>query len=272
MQVDENYSKLLQEQEEAEIQKKGEEKYNPKAKARYFVAVLYPESMIPNWQDVIDDTLGIPYCYCVHDKDVLQDGTTLRKPHVHIMVAFNNSTTTKHALEVFNLLCQKDKGIKYCEMVVSVRNKYEYLIHNTNGAKKANKHLYDVSERISGNNFDIGAYEQLSTADKREMRKTIASIVNACSFTNFAELDEYVRTKMSDEYYDEFICHQGYFANLVRGCYNSLKTELSGETNFIEQLRFLRKQFEADEIGLEEYQEELHQLRKAYRHSHLGEQ
>ena len=77
---------------------------------------------------------------------------------------------------------------------------------------------------------------------------------------------------MSDEYYDEFICHQGYFANLVRGCYNSLKTELSGETNFIEQLRFLRKQFDADEIGLEEYQEELHQLRKAYRHSHLDEQ
>lgn len=264
--------KLLQEKEEAKIQKQGEEKYNPKAKARYFVAVLYPESMIPNWQDVIDDTLQVPYCYCIHDKDVLQDGTTLRKPHVHIMVAFNNSTTTKHALEVFNLLCQKDKGIKYCEMVVSVRNKYEYLIHNTNGAKKANKHLYDVSERISGNNFDIGAYEQLSTADKREMRKAIASIVNACGFTNFAELDEYVRTKMSDEYYDEFICHQGYFANLVRGCYNSLKTELSGETNFIEQLRFLRKQFDADEIGLEEYQEELYQLRKAYRHSHLGEQ
>ena len=254
--------KYIQEQEELEIEAKGVEKFNPKAKTRYFVAVMYPESMIPNWKDEIDDIIQRPFAYCIHDKDLCKDGVTLRKEHVHIMIAFNNSTTTKHALEVYNLLSQKGKNIKYCEMVINVRNKFEYLIHNTEKAKKDGKYLYDESERILGNSFDIGAYEQLSLSDKRNIRKSIAAIINKFHFLSFSELDEYVREHLSDEYYDEFTSHQGYFANLVRGHYNSLKSELTGEQDAINELIALKN--EKNNMDANEYEKALHDLKAQY--------
>ena len=69
-------------------------------KARYWTAVCYPENMRPDWKERIGEILQLPYAYCVHDKDVQSDGDD-RKAHVHIMVAWPNTTTYKAALEVF---------------------------------------------------------------------------------------------------------------------------------------------------------------------------
>ena len=43
---------------------------NPKVKVRYWWGILYPENMIENWKDQIEDVLQLPFCYCVHDKDL----------------------------------------------------------------------------------------------------------------------------------------------------------------------------------------------------------
>ena len=43
---------------------------NPKVKVRYWWGILYPENMIENWKDEIEDVLQLPFCYCVHDKDI----------------------------------------------------------------------------------------------------------------------------------------------------------------------------------------------------------
>lgn len=259
--AEENKNKL-QELEEREIQKKGEEKFNPKSKSRYIVAVLYPESMIPNWKDELDDALQLPYCYCVHDKDVLKDGITLRKCHVHLMIAFPSPTTCNHALTLFNRLTQKGKGIKYCELVANVRYMYNYLIHDTSKAKKDNKHIYEPCERVEGNNFDIGSYEQISTVEKRQMKKEIASLVDSMHFLNFMEMDTYVREHLSDEHYDIFTTHQGYFANLIRGHYNSLKSKLTGEREVIS--KFIELEKKKEKMSPEKYNDFLAELRMDY--------
>ena len=90
-----------------------------------------------------------------------------RKDHVHLIVAFPNTTTYKHALNVMDLLsAEGKKAINKCEAVVGIRNVYDYLIHDTEDCRKKGKEQYDPSERITGNNFDIGAYEQLGTVEK----------------------------------------------------------------------------------------------------------
>ena len=71
-----------------------------KTKGRYFLAVLYPENMRKEWQDEIGDLLGYPYAYCIHDKDKTKDGDE-RKTHVHMIVAFPNTTTMQHAMTIF---------------------------------------------------------------------------------------------------------------------------------------------------------------------------
>ena len=74
------------------------------------------------------------------------------------------------ATNVMDLLsAEGKKAINKCEAVVGIRNVYDYLIHDTEDCRKKGKEQYDPSERITGNNFDIGAYEQLGTAEKNEM-------------------------------------------------------------------------------------------------------
>lgn len=72
-------------------------------KARYWWAVLYPENMVPDWESRIGDIVQVPYAYAAHtlDKDSKSEH---RKDHVHLILVFGNTTTYKHAMEVFNLL------------------------------------------------------------------------------------------------------------------------------------------------------------------------
>ena len=98
-------------------------------KARFWTGVLYPENMREDWKEVIGDTLQYPYAYCQHSQDK-DSKSEHRKDHVHLIVAFPNTTTYKHALNVMDLLsAEGKKAINKCEAVVGIRNVYDYLIH-----------------------------------------------------------------------------------------------------------------------------------------------
>lgn len=139
-------------------------------KARYFVAVLYPENMKPDWKERIGDYLQLPYAYCIHDKDLTNDPDETRKVHVHIIIAYNNTTTLNHAISVFDRLNDYGKhAFNKAEIVINIRHMYDYLLHHTEDCRRLNKHQYDLSERITGNNFDIGCYEQISEAELEQL-------------------------------------------------------------------------------------------------------
>ena len=149
------------------------------SKARYYWAVLYPENMRDSWQDDIDLLLQVPYAYCIHDKDYLSDiflpdnlkctAGSERKEHVHLILAFANTTTRNHALEVFKALYAPGKVAipgNFIQSIFNIRKAFDYLIHDTDDARKKHKYQYSKDERIMGNCFDIGAYEQLSITFK----------------------------------------------------------------------------------------------------------
>ena len=134
--------------------------------ARYFTGSCYPENMIDNWVSEVDHILQIPFCYCIHNKDVNNDCEG-RKVHVHFILAFPNTTTKKHALSIINRLSLPDRiCCPHLEVPVNIRYIYDYLIHDTDNARSKGKFLYNPSDRICGNGFDIGSYEQFSLADK----------------------------------------------------------------------------------------------------------
>lgn len=204
-------------------------------KARYWVAVMYPENMIDDWQEEIAEKLQKPFAYCIHDKCVDSEGKH-RKDHVHIMLVYGAPTTYKNAMSVFKELEKPGcVALNKCERVIGVRYMYNYLIHDTEESRKKKKHPYSPSERIEGNGFDIGSYEQISLHDKASIKKTIRSAISEQHIFNFYDLDEYVATQMSDEAYDVFTGNQGYFANLVRGYYNKIKLYASGENTFLQR-------------------------------------
>lgn len=205
-----------------------------KTKARYWVGVCYPENMVEAWQEEIGDILEYPYAYCIHDKDHLAEykpgkGASKevqerdRKVHVHIIVAFPNTTTYNNALNLFKKLSKENCScINTVQAVENIRNKYEYLIHNTETCKKQKKYLYKIKERITGNNFDIGSYEQISIADKAKMKIEISDYILENCITNYADLYAHIRSNFSDEYMEIFTTFSGHFERLCKGVYHNL--------------------------------------------------
>lgn len=146
-------------------------------KARFWVAVLYLENMLDGWQQLIDDLLELPFAYCIHNADV-DSKSEHRKDHVHIILAFPNTTTYKHAMEVFDLLSAPGRrALNTCQAVINIRSKYDYLIHDTKKCREQGKHLYDAADRITGNGFDIGSYEQVTQEDKNRMLREMLDFV-----------------------------------------------------------------------------------------------
>ena len=198
-------------------------------KAKYWTGVLYPENMIENWQDILEDTLQVPFAYCIHDKDTLLDNDITsdhdeRKVHVHIDLAFTNTTTYNHVLKLLQSL-SKDLTkpcINTVQKIINIRYAYEYLIHNTESCKKKNKHLYDTSERITGNNFDIGAYEQLSLDEKLKIKIEIANLITENEISNFAVLWKTVNELYSEDrdVAEIIMSNNGFFDRLCKGYYH----------------------------------------------------
>lgn len=186
----------------------------PITKSRYWWAVLYPENMRDDWEDAVGDTVQVPYAYCIHSADT--DGKSEhRKDHVHLILVFPNTTTYKHALNIFKLLGAT--SVNTCQAVVNIRHAYEYLVHNTETCRKQGKHRYDDSERITGNNFDIGAYEQVSQQLKNEMLREMIDFVvdnGICDITTF-----YISCqKLNDPlYFDVFKSYGSLIERICKG-------------------------------------------------------
>ena len=183
------------------------------SKAKYWVAVLYPESLIINWERFIYDLVQVPFAYCVHDKD--KDGHNGdRKTHVHLVLAFPNTTTYKHALETFQRL---QPNCNYCEQVLNIRYMYNYLIHDTESCVKAGKYLYNINERVTGNNFDIGSFEQISLTDKRKMLKDLCDFIKDYEIYNFMDFYERFDFSLGSEYFEVLASYSGLLERLCKG-------------------------------------------------------
>lgn len=189
-------------------------------KARFWTAVLYQENMRENWQEEIGDKLQTPYAYCCHTQDK-DSKSEHRKDHVHIVLAFQNTTTYKHAMNVFDLLsADGKKALNKCEAVIGIRNVYDYLIHDTEDCRKKGKELYPAEARITGNNFDIGAYEQLSAAEKNEMFLQMGEAIRDNGFTNYMDFYEFVVDTYEDINYVEVMrAYSSHFERLTKGNY-----------------------------------------------------
>lgn len=215
-------------------------------KARFWMGVCYQESMLDSWCEDIGDILQLPYAYCEHTLDV-DANSDHRKDHVHIIIAFPNTTTHKHAKEVFNLLSKSfNPCCSTCEAVISIRGAYDYLIHNTESSRLKGKYQYPESARISGNNFDIGSYEQISASDKNRIALELCDFIVDNNITNFADFFLYVRTIEDTNYFEILKTYSGLFERLTKA--NYLKITWKGDSG--EDLSpDANDQLDPDEVG-----------------------
>ena len=184
-------------------------------KAKYWWAVLYPESMLNDWENNISDLVQVPFSYCVHNKDLVEDSEE-RKTHVHLILVFPNTTTYNHALSVFQEL-QPNCGI--CKRIINIRQAYDYLIHNTDDCIKKGKYQYSDSDRICGNNFDIGAYQQLGVEEKHKMLDQLIDFIVDNGFTNMIDFRIGMNSVFPDEYKELLYGYHGLLECFCKGNY-----------------------------------------------------
>lgn len=168
-------------------------------KCKYWTCVYWKENLVDNWQDIISLKFQNPCCYCIHDvKDYEEEEF---KWHVHVLLCFPNTTTYNHALSVFKSICVNDNSVNYCERVFNIRYMYDYLIHDTEDAKKKKKHLYNISDRILVNSFDIHFFEQTSQLDKDKMLDFVIDVIREHpDIMDIISLDNYIDTLDIDKF------------------------------------------------------------------------
>lgn len=227
---------------------------NINQKARHWWAVLYPENMIENWEDQIDDLLQLPYEYCVHDRDIVNDPDEQRKKHVHMIIVFPNTTTYKNAFSIFNRLSAPGRqALNKIEQIISIEYAHKYLIHDTEKCRKDNKYQYSVSDRVSGNLFDIGAYVQLCKAEEKEIFNFIVDTIYDHCFDAFVDVDRYFR--YSYEYQSED--QQKYYDIVLRGYFRYFETLCKG-------LHFKKEQYRNKGLYDQKSREKENMIQKAF--------
>ena len=157
-------------------------------KARFWWAVLWVENLQEGWLDTLQGEACFPFAYCVHSKD-LDTKDEARKDHIHIILAFPNTTTYNHAFNIFKIIAG-EKAVNTCQPVLNIRHAYDYLIHDTDKCREDGKHQYAIEERITGNNFDIGSYEQVSQVDKDNKLKELRRFIRENNFLTVKEWED----------------------------------------------------------------------------------
>lgn len=72
-------------------------------RTRNFATVVYPDSAIDNWQDILIEQRIPCFISPIHDKDLNPNGEP-KKAHYHILLMFDSVKTQAQAKEVFDLI------------------------------------------------------------------------------------------------------------------------------------------------------------------------
>lgn len=111
------------------------------------------------------------YAYILHDKDTDPKTQELKKPHYHFLLQL----TRNQRGSWFSRFATDDMGQLFPKPCFAPQGAYDYLIHDTNIARKEGKHLYDVSERFSTLDSleSEEEKEESKKADTAKLRKLI---------------------------------------------------------------------------------------------------
>lgn len=175
-------------------------------KARYWGFILYPESMDPNFLNILTLT-GLPIAISpLHDKDTYSDTGELEKEHYHVLMCFDGPTTRKNVDFI-----SKSVGGTHCTLINSVRGSYEYHVHKNN----PEKYKYDDKDRILLNGFDIQNYSYLNNNDEIVIIRCVKEYIERYELKSYWALVEYCE-KYDLEAFNYVVHHTLLFNTLVK--------------------------------------------------------
>jgi len=144
-------------------------------KKRYWCAVVYPESLPDDWQQILIES-GLSCAISpLHDKDIDPTGEP-KKPHYHVILCYSGPTT----FNVVKALTER-LNAPHPQPLDSVKGYYRYLTHKDNPEKAQ----YDESKIKVLGGFDIGDFIELTSMEISRI------LIDLTCFCIDQDIDEY---------------------------------------------------------------------------------
>lgn len=182
-------------------------------KKRYWAFILYVESAPSNWVEILQET-GLPFCISpYHDKDLDPTGEP-KKPHFHIILAYNGPTTFKC---VKNLTDKLNQPIP--KALESVTGYYRYLTHQDN----PEKYQYNKKDIQVFNSFDIEEYDFLTKSQIKACTIAIQQFIIDNNIYEYGDLMDILFDKELWEWHEVASTHTTFFNSYLTSKRNALK-------------------------------------------------
>lgn len=147
-------------------------------KKRNWAFVLYPESAIKNWQEMLQQT-GLQCCVSpLHDGDTNADETQ-KKPHWHIILCYSGPTS-------YSIVEKLTKSLNGTipQALEQLKGYYRYLTHKDNPEKVQ----YKESDIITINGFSIRDYIDMSKSEITKEKRNIMCFIEMNDIREYCDL------------------------------------------------------------------------------------
>lgn len=167
------------------------------------MVIVYPDSAPDGWESLLDE-YHVQWCRSpLHDKDINADGTP-KKPHWHVILAYDSVKTYDQVQEVTKQLCAPIP-----QRVESIRGAVRYLAHMDN----PDKAQYDRAEIRTYGGMDIAEYLRTSEQARGNVVRDMCHWVTENGITEMWQLMQYAMDNEPD-WWDALITNSGYIMDL----------------------------------------------------------
>lgn len=161
-------------------------------RTRIWAAVVYPDSAPVNWQDLLDEQLIEWAESPLHDRDVNPGTGELKKPHWHIVLAFEGKKSFEQVCAILEPL--------HCpipQRCHALKGAVRYMAHLDNPEKAQ----YPVSAIKGHGGFDVTHALAPSSAQRYEI---VAEMMRWCKDQSITEMQDLMDYAASERYEDWF--------------------------------------------------------------------
>lgn len=161
-------------------------------RARIWAAVVYPESAPQDWRSILDD-YHIEWAESpLHDLDVNVATGEQKKPHWHIVLAFDGKKSYEQVAEILAPLhCPAPQK---CH---SLKGAVRYFAHMDNPEKAQ----YSAAAIVGHGGFDVAQALQPTSAKRYEMIAEMIAFTRDNGITEFQDLMDYAMAAHTDDWF-----------------------------------------------------------------------
>lgn len=173
-------------------------------RSRNWLAVVYPESLPPNWESLLIENYQVEFvCSPLHEFDLNEDGSS-KKPHYHLIIVFSSGKTYEQCKEITDFL-----NAPIPQPCISIKGAIRYLIHLDN----PEKFQYNQDDiRVFGG-LDISYAFALSDTTRYYIIRDICDYIKNADVQDFSELVDYALYNEFNTWLPVIVDKNSYFLN-----------------------------------------------------------